>query len=104
MATRSRPKRRALQREEAKLARERACLAEVEPGGSPERPREVESPAQIDVIAERVECTACSEPMRLDQHAAREVDGVTLRAAELTCVACGGRRTLWFKLAGPVLQ
>ncbi|MCW5890724.1 MAG: hypothetical protein KIT14_09240 [bacterium] len=104
MATRSRPGRRALAREEAKLARERARLAEVEPGGSPERPREVESPAQIDVIAERVECTTCGEAMRLDQHAAREVDGVTLRTADLTCVACGGKRTLWFRLAGTVLQ
>jgi hypothetical protein len=96
----SRPSRRALAREQAKLARDRARLAEVEPGGSPARPREVESPAQIDVIAERIECTTCGEAMRLDQHAAREIDGVTLRAADLTCVACGGRRTLWVKLAG----
>lgn len=100
----SRPSRRALAREQAKLARDRARLAEVEPGGSPERPREVESPAQIDVIAERVECTTCGEAMRLDQHAAREIDGVTLRAADLTCVGCGGRRTLWFKLAGTTIQ
>lgn len=104
MATRRRPVRRALAREEAKLARERALLAEVEPGGSPERPRDVESPAQIDVIAERIECTTCGEALRLDQHAAREVDGVTLRAAELTCIGCGLPRTIWFRLAGPVLQ
>ncbi len=96
--------RRALARENAKLRREREQLARVEAGGTPQRPREVESPAQIDVIAERLPCVACETDLHLAEHAAEDFEGTTLRVARLVCPGCGARRQVWFRVTAPLLQ
>ena len=96
--------RRRLGREEARQADEREKLALAEPGGAPDRPLAVDSPAQVDVIAERTRCARCGESMRLERHDAAVVDGARLRVAHLVCVACGHARRVYFRLAPGLLH
>jgi hypothetical protein len=101
---RPRTVRRRLGREETRQADEREKLALAEPGGAPERPLGVDSPTQVDVIAERMRCARCGESMRLERHDATVVDGKRLRVAHLACVACGHGRRLYFRLAPGLLH
>lgn len=101
---RARAVRRRLGREEERLADERERLAASEPGGAPERPLDVDSPPQVDVIAERTRCPRCSESMRLDRHDAAVVDGARLRVAHVVCTVCGHARRLYFRLAAAQLH
>jgi uncharacterized protein with PIN domain len=101
---RPRTVRRRLGREESRRADEREKLALAEPGGAPERPLEVDSPTQVDVIAERTRCARCGESMRLVRHEAAVVDGTRLRVAHLACVACGRERCVYFRLAAGLLE
>jgi len=106
MARRSpRPRalRRRLGREEERLAEEREQLARAAPGGAPERPLDVDSPSQVDVIAERTRCARCGEATRLDRHEAATIDGTRLRVAHLACAVCGAPRRVYFRLALPPL-
>jgi hypothetical protein len=107
MARRSpRPRalRRQLGREEQQLADEREKLALAAPGGTPERPLEIEAPSQVDVIAERTPCVRCGESMRLGRHEATVVDGTRLRVAHLACTVCAAERRMYFRLAAPLLH
>ena len=96
--------RRARGRAAEKLARDRERLAQLEPGGAADRPIDVASPAQVDVIAEARPCPLCEGPLRLREHAAVTVDGVRLRAAHVACTACGIRRQMYFRLSEPSLH
>lgn len=94
--------RRASARAHGKIVRDLDRLARLEPGGSPERPLEVDSPARIEVMANALPCPLCGVTLRLDQHAAETVGGIRLRVARLTCPACRTPRTLYFRLAPPL--
>ena len=96
--------RRARAREETKLAREQERLARLQPGGSPERPLPIESPAQVDVIAGAKPCPLCGGTLRLVEHTAEIVGGVRLRVAHLACPGCGTPRALYFRLAEQALH
>ncbi len=100
---RGKPSARALRRGRArtheKLVRDLDRLARLAPGGTPARPIEIASPAQVDVIAQAAPCALCGGTIRLEEHAAETVDGVRLRVARITCAACGTRRALYFRLA-----
>ena len=96
--------RRIRERAHAKLVREQERLAGLRPGGTPERPLAVESPAQVDVIAGAAPCPLCDGPLRLDEHAAETVDGVRLRVARVICTSCGVARRLWFRLREQALH
>jgi hypothetical protein len=100
----ARTQRRARDRAHAKLARDRDRLARLEPGGAAERPLDVVSPAQVDVMAEARPCPLCAGALRLDQHAAATIGGVRLRVAHVACTACGVRRQLYFRLTEPSLH
>jgi hypothetical protein len=95
---RERAKRRAHAREQGKLARDLERLAGLQPGGAPDRPIRVTSPAQVDVIGERKTCPHCRIALRLEQHVAATVDGVRLRVAQMRCPGCGTKRSLYFRL------
>ena len=90
--------RRQRAREAEALARDLEHLERVAPGGTPHRPLEVESAAQVDVIAGQRPCPRCRVARRLEQHVARTVDGEPLRAALLSCPRCARRTELWFRL------
>jgi hypothetical protein len=94
-----RAERRTLARSAEKLARNRERLATLEPGGSAERPVEVESASQIEPHALSTACARCEGPSRLEEHAAETVNGERLRVARLTCARCGARRAVWFRIA-----
>jgi hypothetical protein len=98
----SRAARRARTREQAKLARDLERLAGLEPGGGPERPIAVESPAAVDVIATARPCPLCGGSLHLEEHAAEVIGGVRLRVARLGCAACGIRRARYFRLDAPL--
>ncbi len=97
------PSPRALRREDARsadrLARHRAQLAALEPGGHETRPINVESASQVEPHALALDCLRCGSPNRLDEHAAVEANGERLRVARLKCPRCGERRQVWFRIA-----
>lgn len=86
------------------LVRDLERLAELAPGGTPGRPLDVESPAQVDVIAEATACPLCRGALQLVEHAAETHDGVRLRAAHVRCTQCAVARVLYFRLAGALLN
>ena len=100
MARRQSPraKRRALERARAKLAEQRRKLAALEPGGSAERPVDLESAALVEPRAEAAECLACGAPARVVEHVANVVDERRLRIATTRCARCGEQRIWYFRL------
>jgi hypothetical protein len=101
LAKRSRPRTERRERERAarRLVHDRERLYALEPGGSPERPLVVDSPAVIPVRARSLPCPQCGGTLALDEETAERVDGRPLRCAHLTCQLCGTKRRLWFALA-----
>ena len=95
---RTRADRRARTRAHAKLVRDRDRLARLEPGGSPERPIAIVSPAQVDVMAAARPCPLCDGPLRLEAHVASTSGGLRRRVAHVACTACGTRREIYFAL------
>ena len=91
--------RRAQARALEKLATQREKLARLETGGAPERPVVVESASQVEVHARSLQCVRCDGSYRLDEHVAETIDGERLRVARLVCVSCGGRRSVYFRIA-----
>lgn len=77
-------------------------LARLQPGGAPDRPLEIASPAQVEVIAERTPCPLCGATLALREHAQETVSGERLRVARLACTSCGVPRAVWFRLLEPL--
>jgi hypothetical protein len=90
--------RRLRARAHEKLVHDLERLARLAPGGAPDRPRQIDSPAQVDVIATATPCPLCEGVLRLDEHASETRDGIRLRVARVACTTCGVRRELWFRL------
>jgi hypothetical protein len=106
MAQRKRPQRtrtlrRAVGRASDKLASQRDRLFLLEPGGAPERPIEISSPALVEPKARGLSCPRCEVPFHVEAHRAPTAFGVRLREAQVYCPRCGVRRSLWFRLVGP---
>jgi len=101
---RARSARRAGERAADKLARQRERLLELEPGGSPERPIDVESASVVEPRAESLRCPRCDTPLRVDAHLAPSSPGMRLREVQASCPRCGKQRSIWFRLAGPTLN
>lgn len=82
--------------------RRREQLAELLPGGSPERPIEVPSASVIEVRARAMACPQCGGEQVVAEHAATTHDGEPVRRVDVRCRQCGTRRSVWFRLpAGP---
>ena len=100
----AKPKRERTARREAaragvKLGKDRERLFALEPGGSSERPIDVEAPSVVEVRARSIPCPLCSGDHELVEHAAVTTAHGALREARLRCRKCGSRRSLWFRLA-----
>jgi hypothetical protein len=93
-----RAERRAGSREHAALVQELEALARRQPGGSPMRPIDVESTAQVEPLASHAACPLCDGPMTLLEHTAETHDGLRLRVAHVRCAQCGVRRARYFQL------
>lgn len=99
-----RKERRIRDRAHDKLVNDLERLASLEPGGSPDRPIVVDTPAVVDLRAVARPCPLCEGALRLEAHTADEIDGIRLRVAELSCVRCGVRRKRYFRLAETTLH
>ena len=98
---------RAREKEAAKLAKDAERLFAIDPGGSPETPIVIESPAQVEVVASDKRCPIHGIPMRVVDHVAANVGGDRLRVAHVVCSRCDGakaRRRLFFQLASERLN
>jgi hypothetical protein len=101
---RPRTERREAQRAAVKLARVRLALAALEPGGSPDRPIEVESASTIETRAASLPCPACeASSTRVEEHEAITVRADSerpsyLRVVHLLCPRCGVRREIYFRI------
>jgi hypothetical protein len=100
----ARRERRTQARVHEKLVREMERLARLQPGGNAERPIMVDSPAVVDIRAVANPCPLCGGSLRLDEHSAREIDGEHLRVAAVSCVQCGVRRSLYFRVSTPAVH
>jgi hypothetical protein len=98
---RDRTDRRVRERAAVKLVRDQQRLAELLPGGSPERPIAVPTSSVIDGRARSTPCPLCQGPLRLDEQTAEKVNGRSLRATHLRCQRCGVARTIWFVIVQP---
>jgi hypothetical protein len=77
-------------------ARER--MAQLEPGGKPSSPIDVESASQVEIRALSMPCLRCDGPYRLDEHTAELVEGRRVRTVAMHCGHCGARRVLYFRV------
>ncbi|MGH7438031.1 MAG: hypothetical protein ACRENE_20305 [Polyangiaceae bacterium] len=97
--------RRTQERAAVKLARDRERLAALEAGGTPSRPVEVQSAAQVEPHALAAACLRCGASNRLAEHAAvADDEGQLLRVARLRCAQCGAGRAIWFRITPRTLN
>lgn len=101
---RPRTERRERDRAAEKLADARERLAALEPGGAPARPLDVASASVIEPHAGSMPCARCGGGLRIEEHAAREVDGARLRLVSARCPSCGARRAIWFRILAQALN
>jgi hypothetical protein len=80
------------------LAEDRERLFRLDVGGSPEKPLEVKVPSLVESTARERRCPRCEGEQDLLEHRAVVVGAARLREAVLRCRACGGQRSLWFRL------
>ncbi len=95
---RPRTERRERERAQRKLARDRQRLAELSPGGTPERPITVPSSSVIPVRARSLRCPLCDGEYTLGDETAT----ADRRAVQVTCRRCGVGRRIWFALGSPL--
>jgi len=104
MAKRKRTLRREEDRGARKLAQELEKLATMAPGGGPERAIEITSPSEVEVVARGASCPICRGELRVEEHTAEAIGGVRLRVAKVVCGVCRARRSIYFRLAGTLLN
>ncbi|MFO0757930.1 MAG: hypothetical protein U0359_15645 [Byssovorax sp.] len=104
MTKRKRSQRRADEREQEKLARDVDRLFALSPGGSPERPLRIDSPAEVEVVARGTRCPRCQGELDLKEHAAETIGKARLRVARLACTFCRAPRVLYFELSQSLLN
>jgi DNA-directed RNA polymerase subunit RPC12/RpoP len=101
---RARSARRAHERAAGKLARQRERLFDLEAGGKPEHPIDVESASVVEPRARSIACPRCESPFRIEAHLAPSSEGMRLREVQVQCPRCATRRSIWFRLTGPSLN
>lgn len=91
-------------RAEGKLARDAERLFELEPGGTLERPLEVESASQIEVIARSLRCPLHGLALGVREHlAVTTASGERVRVVLTVCPRCERPRRRFFRV-GKVLH
>lgn len=98
----ARAERRAALRRSEELARQRAKLAALEPGGSPARPLEVASASLVESRALSLRCLRCdAAESKLDAHEAESDGRYVLRTLRTRCGRCGSTRTVYARVVVP---
>jgi hypothetical protein len=101
---RGRVERRLRARAQERLVRDLERLAREQPGGAPDRPIAIDSPAVVEVRAVARPCPRCGGSLRLEAHTAETIAGVRLRVAAVACTTCATRRSIYFRLDQPSLH
>jgi hypothetical protein len=99
---RARTERREADRRAKKQLSDRLRLAALEPGGAPDRPVEVASASQIDVVARSMACPACSERLFPGHQRSTVAGGRVRREVDMECRRCGHRRSAYFVVVEPL--
>lgn len=94
----ARTARRAAERSLLKNVESLDRLAALQRGGAPDRPIEIVSASLVEPIAESMKCVRCEGKLRVEEHVAQTVDGISLRIARVACVSCGARRAIWMRI------
>lgn len=87
--------RRARERAARDLVRDREKLALLSPGGSRERPIEIDSASVVEPRVGSLACPQCAGRYRVLDH--RSVAS-GIREVDVRCTTCSTPRTLWFRL------
>lgn len=87
--------RRARERAARDLVRDREKLAALSPGGSRERPIEIDSASVVESRIRSLACVQCEGDYRILDHRA-PASGI--REVDVRCAQCETPRTLWFRL------
>jgi predicted Zn finger-like uncharacterized protein len=90
-----RTERRARERAARDLVRDREKLALLSPGGTRERPIEVDSAAVVEPRIRSLACPQCEGTYRVLDHRSA-ASGI--REVDVRCTTCSAPRTLWFRL------
>lgn len=96
MKKRPRTSRREAERDALKLADAKEKLSLLEAGGAPGRPIRVESASVIELRAESMRCPRCDGELKVEEHTAHVVEGLSVRKVATRCKHCGSPRTIWF--------
>ncbi len=103
MSQRKRTRARAEDRAQHKLARDLDKLAQLSPGGSPERAIPITSPSEVEVRARATPCPVCAGELRVLEHTAETVTvgdvEIRVRVARAVCAVCRRPRAIYFRLA-----
>ena len=86
------------------LVKDLERLARLAPGGAPDRPLDVQTPSQVEPIAEASTCPLCEGVLRIENHAAETHETGRLRVAHMRCTSCGVARAFYFRLTGSALN
>ena len=76
-------------------------LARQLPGGTPESPIDVATPAVAEIKARGTPCPQCGGELELRGDSADTTPRGALRELRLVCRLCHAPRTLWFRLTPP---
>jgi hypothetical protein len=98
---RARAVRREADRAQEKLAQTARKLVALEPGGSPERPIEIESASVVETDAGSQPCSVCGGSALVLDHRVLEHQGRRLRVASLRCKQCGEAWNRYYWIAAP---
>lgn len=90
--------RRDLARKTAAFIRDADRLAQLETGGTPERPIDLASASEVEVHARSMPCPRCGGELRVEEHLAETFGGARLRVARVVCSDCHARRSIYFRL------
>ena len=98
---RARAERREADRAQEKLAHAARKLVALEPGGSPDRPLEIESASVVETDAGSQPCSVCGGAALVLDHRVLEHQGRRLRVAALRCKQCGEAWNRYYWIAAP---
>lgn len=90
--------RNAAERARVKLADAGAKLAQLEAGGSPENPIELESASLVEPTTTSTPCARCGGHLRVDDHTAEKINGALTRVVHAHCYECGAPRVLYMRI------
>lgn len=73
----------------------------MEPGGSFERPIQVDSAAVVESHARSLACLSCNGEVRVESHEATPTQAAIVRTVRIACKRCGHTRCVYIAVLPP---